>query len=176
MEFIKRNRVNLLFIVMMCFLTGCATTKQMLSIERGMTKQEVRTLMGEAGNRQFFENIEIWQYCSISPNPIIILSLGTIAVTNYKVILFKDSTVEGVSTYSKESHCQYETVSPSTMTQHSQTSTEQHSPTGTKQQQTSTYQQQMKMQETIRQEKIRQQILNHGAGGCTPDFATGGCL
>lgn len=21
-----------------------------------------------------------------------------------------------------------------------------------------------------------QQILNHGAGGCTPDFATGGCL
>ena len=25
-------------------------------------------------------------------------------------------------------------------------------------------------------ERRRQQILNHGAGGCTPNFATGGCL
>ena len=24
--------------------------------------------------------------------------------------------------------------------------------------------------------RIQRQILNHGAGGCTPNFATGGCL
>ena len=27
-----------------------------------------------------------------------------------------------------------------------------------------------------RTNRVNQQILNHGAGGCTPNFATGGCL
>jgi hypothetical protein len=31
-------------------------------------------------------------------------------------------------------------------------------------------------QEMIDNDRIRRQILNHGAGGCTPNFATGGCL
>jgi len=30
--------------------------------------------------------------------------------------------------------------------------------------------------ERIRQNRTQQQIMNHGAGGCTPNFATGGCL
>src|SRR5262245_56238324 len=32
------------------------------------------------------------------------------------------------------------------------------------------------IRETYRQERMREQILQHGAGGCTPNFATGGCL
>ena len=31
-------------------------------------------------------------------------------------------------------------------------------------------------QQMIDQDRQRKQILNHGAGGCTPDFSTGGCL
>ena len=27
-----------------------------------------------------------------------------------------------------------------------------------------------------RQERMREQTLQHGAGGCTPNFSTGGCL
>ena len=29
---------------------------------------------------------------------------------------------------------------------------------------------------SIEQNRVNQQILNHGAGGCTPNFSTGGCL
>ena len=32
------------------------------------------------------------------------------------------------------------------------------------------------VRETYRQERVREQILQHGAGGCTPNFSTGGCL
>ena len=28
----------------------------------------------------------------------------------------------------------------------------------------------------FRKNRVRDQILNHGMGGCTPNFATGGCL
>lgn len=31
-------------------------------------------------------------------------------------------------------------------------------------------------QQMIDNDRIQKQILNHGAGGCTPNFATGGCL
>jgi hypothetical protein len=31
-------------------------------------------------------------------------------------------------------------------------------------------------QQMIDRDKRQKQILNHGAGGCTPNFATGGCL
>ena len=31
-------------------------------------------------------------------------------------------------------------------------------------------------QQIIDQDRRQKQILNHGAGGCTPNFATGGCL
>lgn len=31
-------------------------------------------------------------------------------------------------------------------------------------------------QQMINQDRQQKQILNHGAGGCTPNFATGGCL
>lgn len=31
-------------------------------------------------------------------------------------------------------------------------------------------------QQMIDQDRRQKQILNHGAGGCTPNFATGGCL
>lgn len=31
-------------------------------------------------------------------------------------------------------------------------------------------------QQMINQDRRQKQILNHGAGGCTPNFATGGCL
>lgn len=31
-------------------------------------------------------------------------------------------------------------------------------------------------QQQHQQEHINRQILNHGMGGCTPDFSTGGCL
>jgi hypothetical protein len=37
-------------------------------------------------------------------------------------------------------------------------------------------QSEQQMRNIYRQERIREQILQHGAGGCTPDFATGGCL
>jgi len=32
------------------------------------------------------------------------------------------------------------------------------------------------MNEAYRQQRQRDMILQHGAGGCTPNFATGGCL
>ncbi|MCP5346313.1 MAG: hypothetical protein H7A04_05550 [Pseudomonadales bacterium] len=32
------------------------------------------------------------------------------------------------------------------------------------------------VRQMIENERRRQQILSHGAGGCTPNFATGGCL
>ena len=31
-------------------------------------------------------------------------------------------------------------------------------------------------EQQYREQRMREQILQHGAGGCTPDFATGGCL
>ena len=31
-------------------------------------------------------------------------------------------------------------------------------------------------EEAYRQQRIRDQILQHGKGGCAPDFVTGGCL
>lgn len=33
-----------------------------------------------------------------------------------------------------------------------------------------------RIQQMIDNDRIQKQILNHGAGGCTPNFATGGCL
>ena len=33
-----------------------------------------------------------------------------------------------------------------------------------------------RIQEIIDDDRRQRQILNHGAGGCTPNFATGGCL
>lgn len=33
-----------------------------------------------------------------------------------------------------------------------------------------------KTQQMIDNDRTRRQILNHGAGGCTPNFSTGGCL
>ena len=33
-----------------------------------------------------------------------------------------------------------------------------------------------KQASSIEQDRVNQQILNHGAGGCTPNFSTGGCL
>lgn len=32
------------------------------------------------------------------------------------------------------------------------------------------------IQQQIDQDRMNKQILNHGAGGCTPNFSTGGCL
>lgn len=32
------------------------------------------------------------------------------------------------------------------------------------------------MDESKKQQHRQQQVLNHGAGGCTPNFSTGGCL
>jgi hypothetical protein len=32
------------------------------------------------------------------------------------------------------------------------------------------------VQQEVEQQFIQRQILNHGAGGCTPNFSTGGCL
>ena len=31
-------------------------------------------------------------------------------------------------------------------------------------------------QQMIDNDRTRRQIMNHGAGGCTPNFSTGGCL
>ncbi len=33
-----------------------------------------------------------------------------------------------------------------------------------------------RVRKIYRQERARDQILQHGAGGCTPNFSTGGCL
>ena len=33
-----------------------------------------------------------------------------------------------------------------------------------------------RIQQMIDNDRMQRQILNHGAGGCTPNFATGGCL
>ena len=41
---------------------------------------------------------------------------------------------------------------------------------------TNTTNQDARMQQMINQDRQQKQILNHGAGGCTPNFATGGCL
>ena len=32
------------------------------------------------------------------------------------------------------------------------------------------------IRQMFRQERQREQIRQHGAGGCTPNFSTGGCL
>ncbi len=112
MDFIYRSQNIFLVIFMMFILGGCVTTKQILSLERGMMKEEVRSVLGKPGNRQLIENIEIWQYCSIAPNPLMLLSLGTEPATNYKVIQFKNSKVESISAYSRNSYCQYRTINP----------------------------------------------------------------
>ena len=40
----------------------------------------------------------------------------------------------------------------------------------------SQWQVQQQINTAITQDRTTRQILNHGAGGCTPNFATGGCL
>ena len=162
MDFIYRSQNIFLVIFMMFILGGCVTTKQILSLEKGMTKEEVRSVLGKPGNRQFIENIEVWQYCSIVAHPATLLSLGTMQTTNYVSVKFVDDAVDSISTYSRASHCRYKSINSGT-----QEVQEKQGNTRTKQQD---------IKEAIRQERVKQQILNHGAGGCTPDFATGGCL
>ena len=159
-------------LIVFLFLGGCVSTKQILSLEKGMTKEEVRSVLGMPGNRQFIDNTEAWQYCSITPNPKLLFSLGTEPQANYKVVFFKDSRVESIITYSNNTYCEYESIKPESVVQYSQTKEQQ---TKNNNQPSSKLQQQ-NMEETIRQERASQQILNHGAGGCTPNFSTGGCL
>ena len=47
---------------------------------------------------------------------------------------------------------------------------------GVKVQDSSSMNSDARTQEMIDNDRARRQILNHGAGGCTPNFSTGGCL
>lgn len=172
MDFINRSQNIFLVVFMMFILGGCVTKKQILSLEKGMTQEDVRSVLGNPGNRQFIDNIEAWQYCSITPNPTLLLSLGTMAQASYKVVFFKDSMVESIISYSNKTYCEYESIKPESVVQYSQTKEQQ----AKNNNQPSSKLQQQDTQEKIRQERARQQILNHGAGGCTPNFSTGGCL
>ena len=61
MDFINRSQNIFLVVFMMFILGGCVTTKQILSLEKGMTQEDVRSVLGNPGNRQFIDNIEAWQ-------------------------------------------------------------------------------------------------------------------
>ena len=104
---------------MMFILGGCVTTKQILSLEMGMTKEEVLSVLGKPGNRQFVDNIEAWQYCTIRPNPTLLLSLGTMTQADFKVVFFKDSRVESIISYSNSTYCEYESINPESVVKYS---------------------------------------------------------
>ena len=84
-------------LVIMLSLAGCQTvsTKQVL-INPGQTKEEVASIMGAPGNRQFMGSKEAWQYCSA----------GMFA-DDYVLIWFEDGHVIGMNTYGndKEGSC-----------------------------------------------------------------------
>ena len=92
MDFLKILSVVLL-------ISACANTK-MLTIQAGMSKEEVRATLGEPGNRQFHNDMEVWQYCSILPHPITLLSVGTMQTSRYDVIIFNRNKVYSVSSHS----------------------------------------------------------------------------
>jgi hypothetical protein len=77
-------------------LSACATqplTKKTLLIEPGMSKDDVLSVMGSPGNRQFKGNKEAWQYCQTGWS-----------ADEYILIWLVDGTVAQTQTYANTEH------------------------------------------------------------------------
>lgn len=107
MDFLKILSVVLL-------ISACSNTK-MLTIQAGMTKEEVRATLGEPGNKQSHYGMEVWQYCSTLPNPIKLLSFGTMQRSHYDMIIFNRNKVYSVSSHSQDTHCKYLSINPNAL-------------------------------------------------------------
>lgn len=60
---IMKNRLCMLLLLATGVLTGCAqTTKKSISLEPGMSKQQVQEIMGAPEARSFRGENEAWQY------------------------------------------------------------------------------------------------------------------
>ena len=84
---------TLLILTLVLFaLTGCQSAKlaNAALIEPGMTKQQVREIMGEPGDRQFNGNREVWQYGQTGAG---------FGYHDYRVVWFRDGIVVGLTSY-----------------------------------------------------------------------------
>lgn len=79
-------------IVLTWFLAACASAPNTSSIAAGQTMDQVRATLGEPEDRQFRDSQEAWQYCRTGT------SFGT---SSYRIIFFRDGTVSGVESYSR---------------------------------------------------------------------------
>ena len=82
-------------LILIMALNGCATggslVKKSVRVNNGDTKQQVLSLFGEPGDRQFKEDDEVWQYCKTD--------LVGFSGDKYVMIWFYRDKVIGVSTY-----------------------------------------------------------------------------
>ena len=56
--------ITLVLVTTVLFLSSCANVAtKSIDLEPGMSKAELKSLLGRPGDRQFSGNIEAWQYC-----------------------------------------------------------------------------------------------------------------
>jgi len=100
----------------LCFIsalifTGCATAKnaeiplsrKAMQIEPGLTKDEVRAILGQPQNKQFHGKEEAWQYCRASYETFFKkdYNLTYLNSNSYVMIWFHKNKVTGMTTYNK---------------------------------------------------------------------------
>jgi hypothetical protein len=78
-------------VVFLLTLSACGSSQLMtesLKISQGQTKDEVLSLLGPPGNRQFQGKDEAWQWCSTG-----------MSTDDFLVVWFYDGYVTGITTY-----------------------------------------------------------------------------
>lgn len=75
-----------------CGVNLSLTKKNMMRIEEGMSKQEVKSILGGPENRSFDRGRESWEYISVD--------------SKYFIVYFYENKVIGMDTFHKEEeHC-----------------------------------------------------------------------
>jgi hypothetical protein len=59
-----KKPITLLLVSAVLFLSSCANVAtKSIDLEPGMSKAQLKSLLGRPGDRQFSGNVEAWQYC-----------------------------------------------------------------------------------------------------------------
>ncbi|HVO74268.1 MAG TPA: outer membrane protein assembly factor BamE [Ignavibacteriaceae bacterium] len=86
----KIKLLMLLFILILFLIFGCSASQNSINVNPGMNKDNVLSIMGTPGNRQFNGAREAWQYCSLKLDR---------EENEYTVIWFNEGKVSGMTTY-----------------------------------------------------------------------------
>lgn len=83
--------VRALAIVAMMLLTACGSLeRRSITINAGDTKDRVLAVMGTPGDRQFRDDLEVWQYCQTGAG---------FGYHDFRTVWFRGGRVTGVSSY-----------------------------------------------------------------------------